>query len=79
MNEDTLKLKCAQCGKTLAIGNIGGNGAFTLKCTKCRAVNLISVHPVINIQKVDPGVMNINNEVIGVSLPKIKPVVVTIK
>jgi hypothetical protein len=77
MNDDILKLKCASCGRTLMIGNIG-NGSITVRC-KCGTINLITVHPVINIQKVNPGIMNVNNEVIAVSLPKIKPVVVTIK
>jgi len=72
------KFRCAKCNKTLMIGNLSG-GVFTVKCKKCGAINLIKIHPVISIQEVPSGMMNINREVISVALPKIKPRMITIK
>lgn len=77
MNNGVEKIKCARCGRTLIIGELS-SGVFTMKC-KCGAINLIKVHPVINIQEVSPGRRTVNNKVIGVTLPKIKPTMVTIK
>ena len=75
---DVGKYKCANCGKTILIGNLSG-GAFTMKCKSCGAINLIKVHPVIIIQEVPPGMMTVHKKVIGVSLPKIRQRIITIK
>ena len=72
------KIRCARCDKTLMIGDLTA-GEFTIKCKKCGAVNLILVHPQINIQEVSPARFNDKKEVMGVSLPKIHPTLVTIK
>jgi len=67
------KIKCARCGRTLLIGELQ-SASFTVKCVKCSAVNLISVHPMISIQEVTPAIM-MRGKVMGVSLPSCKATV----
>lgn len=72
--ESDKKINCIQCGRTLLIGELYAAN-FTLKCKKCGTVNLISVHPQIQIQKVAPTAL-IAGKVMKVSLPGVKPSVV---
>ena len=75
---DIQKYGCARCGRTLMIGELS-SGTVTVKCKKCGAINLITVHPVINIQEVTPAMKDVHNKVMSITLPKIKPTMVTIK
>jgi len=65
--DNSTKISCARCGRTLLIGDIG-SATFTVKCKKCSAVNLIQVHPHITVQEISPAI-RIKGKVMGVSLP----------
>jgi LSD1 subclass zinc finger protein len=67
MPNNNNKFQCAGCGRTLLIGEFNA-GTITVKCKKCKAVNLIQAHPNITIEVVEPAIL-VQGKVMNVILP----------